>query len=55
VYPKSWRTEKTLSKNVKKWYTKLHSKRKVLAAYCGQSKNKAKIDYIKKAIEFVVG
>lgn len=44
-----------LSENVKKWYTKLHGKRKVLAAECSQSKNKAKIDCIREAIEFVVG
>jgi len=55
MYFKSWGTEKMLSENVKKWYTKLHGKRKVLAAECSQSKNKAKIDCIREAIEFVVG
>lgn len=53
AYPESWGMDETLSKLVKEWYQGLQGKRKVLAVYCGQTKNDLKIERIKEAVENV--
>jgi len=53
VYSESWRVGKILRKTVERWYKESGDMSKVLAIYCGQTKNETKIDRIREIVEFV--
>jgi len=53
IYPESWKAGKILSKTVEWWYKESGGRNKVLAMYYDQTKNKTKIDRLKKVVEFL--
>lgn len=51
IYSESWGVGNELKGKIKKWYKETKEKYKILVAFCGQSRNKAKTEWICEAIE----